>query len=347
MTASSGASDPNHAEDVLDDVRKAIAPDDRVLKEARKRRDVAKKAALQFRGSLRAFNSGSVAHGTANDPISDADCGVVLDRRHHTTVGPHGDGPVDVVEEMVEFIEPLVKAAYPMAKVTTTKRAVLVEVNEPIDDEDPSVDLIVGLNRAEDDALLIPHLDADRWNPSHPEKHTALLAGKPDDLRVHRARVLRLAKAAVKNDGDKAVMCSFNIEALALEHVADASATLAASLHKLFERSARSIRTRLTPDPAGVSPPIKLPSGVSQESAARRLEFFASKVKEAMEAPDRAAALAALAEIYGPQLPDAPKSSKAMLADELRRNERGAATVGAFGVTAGTLRTVRSFGSRG
>jgi hypothetical protein len=92
-----------------------------------------------------------------------ADCGVVLDRRHHGDLGPDGDdvGPCETVDELVEEITPKIKHDYPDAEVTTTKRAVLVEFNEPVDDEDPSVDLIVGLSRAEDDALWIPNLEAD------------------------------------------------------------------------------------------------------------------------------------------------------------------------------------------
>jgi hypothetical protein len=65
--------------------------------------------------------------------------------------------------------------AAPKATVDTTKRAVLIEFNDAVGDEDPSVDLIVGLARKEDDAMWIPHLDGDRWDPAHPEEHTRLL----------------------------------------------------------------------------------------------------------------------------------------------------------------------------
>ena len=216
--------------------------------------------------------------------------------------------------------------------------------DEPVGDEDPSVDLIVGLQRAVDDALWIPHLDADRWDASHPEKHTAMLTAEPARLRVHRARVLRLGKAAVCNDGDKRVMCSFNIEAQALEQVTVARATLAESLEILFQGAAASILQGLTPDPARVSGPIKLPEGVSREQAAMRLAFFASKVREARNSYSRAGAQAALVEVFGPQMQEAPRSSKLRIADELRRDERGAATTAAFGTAAADLKLTRSFG---
>jgi hypothetical protein len=161
---------------------------------------------------------------------------------------------------------------------------------------------------------------------------------------VHRARVLRLAKAAVCNAGDNRVMCSFNIEALALEHITQVRPTLGESLEILFAGAAASIEKELTPDPASVSKPIKLPEGVTQEAAARRLRFFAPQVRQAREAYSRAGALAALIEVFGPQLPSAPRSTKSSLADELRRGERGAATTGAFGATAADLKPTRSFG---
>lgn len=342
----SGAESSQHAEQVLDEVRESIAPEDRVLKAARERRDLVKALAMKFRGAARCFNSGSVAHATANNPVSDADCGVVLDRRHHGDLGPDGAGigPVAIVNELVEAITPEIKAKHPNATVTTTKRAILVEPGEPIDDEDPSVDLIVGLTRKEDDALWIPHLDANRWDPSHPEKHTALLTADPANLRVHRARALRLAKAAVCNDGDERVMCSFNVEALALEHIVTVRSTLAESLEILFAGAAGSIKKELTPDPAGVSKPIKLPEGVTRDTASRRLAFFAICVAEARGASTHADALAALVKIYGPQLPSVPRSPSAKIADELRRNERGAATIGAFGGAAAALKPTRSFG---
>ena len=166
----------------------------------------------------------------------------------------------------------------------------------------------------------------------------------PANLRVHRARVLRLAKAAVCDDGDKPVMCSFNIEALALEHVITVRPTFAESLETLFAGAAASIAKELTPDPAGVSKPIKLPEGVTRDAASRRLAFFDACVAEARAASTRADALAALVKIYRPQLPSVPPSPKSKIADELRRSERGAATTGAFGGAAAALKPTRSFG---
>jgi hypothetical protein len=65
---------------VLDEVRAKLAPSDAVLKLARDRRGLVLDAAMKILGTLRKYNSGSIAHGIANSDL-DADCGVVLDRR--------------------------------------------------------------------------------------------------------------------------------------------------------------------------------------------------------------------------------------------------------------------------
>ncbi len=72
---------------ILDDVRAQLAPTDKVLKGARDRRGLVLAAAAKFPGMLRSYNSGSIAHGTANSEL-DADCGIVLDRREYPELGP-------------------------------------------------------------------------------------------------------------------------------------------------------------------------------------------------------------------------------------------------------------------
>src|SRR5438094_964646 len=110
-----------YTEQLLDDIRQQLAPDDAVLKEARQRRDAALKAARSFLGLTRTFVSGSLAHGTANCPIHerdrglDADGGVVLDRRYYPTLGPDSatnDGPTDIVERVRDHIGPRLRETY-------------------------------------------------------------------------------------------------------------------------------------------------------------------------------------------------------------------------------------------
>src|SRR5688572_4260533 len=170
--------------DILnDEVREKIAADEGVLKEARDRRDLVAESAMEIEGSLRWFRSGSVAHGTVNEPVSDADSGIVLDRRNkkYEKLGPDGEneGPDEVIDELCDLVGPKVREKYPKAKVEKSRRGLDVKCNEPLnDEEDPSVDLIVALTRKDAEGLWIPDREADdekdKWTPSHPEKHTDL-----------------------------------------------------------------------------------------------------------------------------------------------------------------------------
>jgi hypothetical protein len=258
----------DYAGQVLTDVRRQIAVDDDALSETKERRNLVKRHARSFRGALKIFDSGSLAHGTVNKPISDADCGVVLDRRSCPDLGPDGDDvpPNAIVEQMAEHVIDLVREDYPKATKKVTKRAILIEFNEPLGDEqDPSVDLVLALTKAEGDGRWIPNMERERWDPSDPEEHTRLLNDLDITTRVHRARVIRLAKAAVGQD-ETPVVCPFNLAALALERV-DPNTTIAEALRDLLLGGADSLEAGLTEDPAKVSGSIKLPDGVSRHQA--------------------------------------------------------------------------------
>jgi hypothetical protein len=338
------ASTPDYASQILADVRSQIAVDDDILSETKTRRNLVERVALRFPGALKTFDSGSVAHGTVNKPVSDADGGVVLDRRTYPELGPDGDDvpPDEIVAEIAEFVLEGVRDDYSDATCEVCKRAILVELHEQLDDEqDPSVDLIVALTKADDDGRWIPNTESHDWDASDPEEHTKLLIGPDRKTRVHRARVIRLAKAAVKQD-DTPVVSSFNLEALALEHV-NAAGTIAESLRDLLLGAADGLAEGLTPDPAGVSDPIKLPDGVSSDEAVTRLRELGDAVADAVEdAEDPGQARAALARAF-PDFVDPSASGKQILAEALRSGN--AATVGAaFGVGAASLKPTRAFG---
>jgi hypothetical protein len=346
-SAAARAEAPDHANDVLEEIRQEISAADDDLKEARKRRDLVLKAAASFPGTLRTFKSGSVAHGNVNNPVNDADGGMVLDRRVHVELGPDGDGaegPAEIVDDVRQHVMGIVRETYPNARSRLIKRAILIRFNEPnTDGVDPSVDHVVALTRKDADGLWIPNRDKDGWDASHPEEHTRLLTADGKRLRVHRARVIRLAKAAIKHDSTPALI-SFNVEALALAQITEVKA-LAESLLLFFDTAASSIKSGLTEDPAGVSGKIKLPDGMTRERSAKRLRHFADKVQEAIDHGDnRAAVEAALAELYPDQLPAAQRSAKAHVADAIRRGDNGAIRSGLAIAPAAAVKTPRSYG---
>jgi hypothetical protein len=116
------------------------------------------------------FASGSLAHGTANCPIHqrdkglDADAGVVVDRRSHPTLGPDAaeqDGPTPIVEDLREHLRTELASDYPKVTFRITKRAILLAIREPLPGgEDPTVDLVVGLERVDKPGLWIPDTEA-------------------------------------------------------------------------------------------------------------------------------------------------------------------------------------------
>ena len=120
----------------LNQILKDVAPSDETLRATRERRDAVLKAAAGFPGFLRSYKSGSIGHHTANDD-TDADCGVVLDRRSRPALGPDGDGvgPNAVVDEMREFIRDSLKGDYPDVRFRVTKRAIKSASTSPFREE--------------------------------------------------------------------------------------------------------------------------------------------------------------------------------------------------------------------
>lgn len=349
---------PSYTLEMLNLIRSQIAPDDVALKEARERRDATREAAEKFGSTNRSFMSGSLAHRTANCPIHhrdaglDADCGIVLNRRAYPHLGPDSVsqvGPVDVVNQIARHLENSLMPAYPKLKVKVTKRAILLTFNEPLPaGEDPTVDIVVGLDRVGQSGLWIPNTEANRWDPSHPEKHTELLTAEPASLRLVRQHAIRLAKAENKRIA-KPLLCSFNVEALGWMFVTpgmnDAHALLA-----LWRDGADDLERRLTPDPAGVSSPIKVED---RAKAVDKLRYAAEHLQSALDHDDDAEWVRrALAPLFPEFVPPALNAMSTAQVVEASRNPAAKSTQLTFGLGgvlgvagAATVNTsVRSFG---
>jgi hypothetical protein len=314
-TRSTGSSTP--ADNALDAIRREIEVPIHVLKEAQDRRNFVLEIADQHEATRAVYASGSVAHGTTNKPLEDADCGNKVNRRYEIfrRFGPDGDGesPEEFIQLYADFILRRLIVAYPNATVDLgdNKRSIPFKFNQPVEFDDwgqvdPYVDFIVGLERVDAPGIWIPNRETAGWDPADPELHTKLMTGRdPKPLRVNRARLLRLAKRAVKRDatnGGRAVMCSWNLSALALELVKE-TAPIAAGLATFLRGAAESIALRLTEDPApAVEEPIGLPDGVTQEFASDRLHEMADIVERARRADTSQAARLYLAELYGPEV---------------------------------------------
>jgi hypothetical protein len=334
---------------VLDEVRDLIDADPVILATTRARLGYVRKASEAFPGSLRSYSSGSIAQGTVIDPVLDADGGIVLDRRSYPSLGPDGGGagPRAAVEEVRQFLEPMVVAEFPGARLSIGRRSILVTFQEGVQGEDgracqfPSVDLIVALSRRDAPGLWIPECPRDVWDASDPEGHVALLREGLVSLQRTRRQVIRLSKAWARRYPEPP-LCSFNITALALAAV-DPGTTLAVALLATLQFGAASLATGPTADPAGIA---KEPIGCPDPGrAARMMSMAAGHLASALQRDDNEAAVRdSLAAIFGDLVAPAP-SSKAALASVLRGSGVMAAQLGIAAPVGTVVRPVRSWGS--
>ena len=185
---------------------------------------------------------------------------------------------------MARHLETALREQYTKLKVKVTKRAILLAFNEPLSGgEDPTVDIVVGLDRVGRPGLWIPNTETDRWDPSHPEEHTRLLTAEPEDLRLVRQHAIRLAKTENKRT-EEPPLCSFNIEAFGSMFV-ERGMTDAEALLAIWRDGAADLSWRLTPDPAGVSAPIKV---ADLGEAVQRLGYAAAQLQSALDHDDDA-----------------------------------------------------------
>jgi hypothetical protein len=79
----------------IEDAEKKISADDSALEQGRRRRRETLVICSSFGGVLGTYASGSVAMGVVNDPVEDADGGMIVDRRCYPALGPDvgGDTP--------------------------------------------------------------------------------------------------------------------------------------------------------------------------------------------------------------------------------------------------------------
>ena len=222
---------------------------------------------------------------TFNDPVTDGDGGVVLDRRYYPSLGPDGGGeiPNGIVGEMCALLGPEVRKTYPNARCHTSKRGPKMLFGAPLKGQDPTVDLVVALDRRGADGLWIPHLVKKRWDASHPEQHVRLLNAEPLSLRRLRRRVIRLLKAWNKQWSDPA-FSSFHLSVLALLYV-ESGMSVGTALRTVFEKAAKYLEGGdNTKDPAGVSLPIKLL--LDRSVAVDRLQKAATNMARALDHDD-------------------------------------------------------------
>lgn len=308
-----------YTEDIINDIRSRIDAHDEPLAEARVRLGLVRTIAQTFPGAKRTYAAGSLPQHTFVHPIGDGDGGVVLDRRIYPQLGPEGGGetPTKTTEELCALLGPAVREQYPEARCGTSKRGPKIFFGAPVDDQDPTVDLVVALTRREGSGLWIPNLQANKWEASHPELHVELFTEGNQSLRRTRRRVIRLLKGWNKQYSEPG-FSSHNLSVWAWEFV-ESGMGIATALSTAFAKAATRVETgQATPDPAQVSPPVKLL--VSHSVAAKRLRTAADALRDALEHDnDRDAVLSALSRAFFRYIDDPAPTGLDRVVAALRR----------------------------
>jgi hypothetical protein len=336
----------SNTEDALNEIRGRIDAHAEPLAEARIRLAVARGAAKDFTGALRTYASGSLAQHTFIHPVGDGDGGVVLDRRAYPNLGPDGGGetPTKTTEQLCALLGPAVRVVYPKARCGTSKRGPKIFFGQPVEDQDPTVDLVLALTRKNGSGLWIPNLKTNTWEASDPERHVELFTAGTDALRRTRRRVVRLLKAWNKQYTEPG-FSSHNLTVWTWEFVEPGMGMATALRTVLAKAEARVDAGLATHDPAGVSPNVRLL--VPRPTAVRRLRTAATAVTDALDHDDdRNAALSALSRMFYNYLDDPLADQRTRTVAALRRNVPvTTATLGLTGPAA-LVRPTRAFGAR-
>jgi hypothetical protein len=334
-----------YTEDILNDIRSKTDAHPEPLAEARSRLELVGSKAITFPGALRTYASGSLPQHTFIHPVGDGDGGLVLNRRLYPHLGPDGGGetPTKTAEELCALLGPAVREVYPKARCGTSKRGPKLFFGQPVDDQDPTVDMVLALTRRDGPGLWIPNLQTNTWEASDPERHVELFTSGGQSLRRTRRRVIRLLKTWNKQY-NKPGFSSHNLTVWAWEFTKPGMGVATALNTVLANAAARVESGRATKDPAGVSKNVRLL--VSRSIAALRLRTAANALSEALEHDDdRDAVLSALSRAFYKYIDDpAPKGLAAKVA-ALRRNVPvTTATLGLTGPAA-VVRPTRAYGA--
>ncbi len=334
-----------YTEEILNDIRGQIDAHPEPLAEARTRLGLVRSIAGRFPGALRTYASGSLPQNTFIHPVGDGDGGLVLDRRVYPRLGPEGDGetPEEITSQLCALLGPEVREVYPKARCGASKRGPKVWFGSPVDDQDPTVDLVVALTRKKGAGLWIPNLKTDTWEASHPECHVELFTSGSQSLRRTRRRVVRLLKGWNKQYNEPG-FSSHNLTVWAWEFVEPGMGVALALSTVLTKAAARVGAGEATVEPAGVSPNVKLL--VSRSIATRRLRTAAEALTDALDHDDdREAVLSALSRVFYNYIEDPTPNGFAQKVAALRRNVPVTTTTLGLGGPPALVAPTRAYGA--
>lgn len=336
-----------YTENVLNEIRDRIDAHPEPVAEARIRLALVRSTAIRFPGARRTYASGSLPQHTFVHPVRDGDGGLVLDRRVYPQLGPEGGGqtPAKITTELCGLLGPAIREQYPKARCGTSKRGPKVWFGAPVDDQDPTVDLVLALTRRDGSGLWIPNLKTNTWEASDPERHVELFTSGSQSLCRTRRRVIRLLKGWNRQYSQPG-FSSHNLSVWAWEFVEPGMGMATALSTVLAKAAARVEAGQPTSDPAEVSPPVKLL--VLRSTAIRRMRTAADALSDALKLDDdRDAVLAALSRAFFNYIEDPAPSGLAGLVAPLRRQLPITTTTLGLGGPAAIVRPARAYGVPG
>jgi hypothetical protein len=239
------------------------------------------------------YVNGSIVQGDAMSPLRDIDVGIVLDV-HDPRCMSQCCAPTRLVEEACRVLLTSLRKELPYAIGTLDgqRRSILISFGSQ--DYCPGVaeftaDVIVALNYRGGRGIPIPDLFADQWERSDPMTHIELIRNAALTSNQSFIRIVRLAKYWSRHHGTP--LYSWNIKALALKCLVNPM-PLATGLRAFFQYAAESVSRELTPDPAGVSAPIRL--GLSRHQAVMHLKSALVTMDYAIENAEAGRAIEAI-----------------------------------------------------
>ena len=252
------------------------------LAEARRRRGMIEAALLpEFPGAV-IYLSGSVAHGDALTPLGDIDVGIIVPNPNGE-YGPYKKGPTELKERAAKALQVL-RSEFPNLRIIVEgqKRSILVRFGSPVakGHDDFTADVIVAIDNTTGDGLYIPRHD--HWDRSHPQKHTQMIAdanGATGSAFKHGTRLMKHWARGNENP-----IFSWHIKALALAAITRPM-SMTEYLQRFIDHAIDELKLRDTPDPAGVSSPIKVneKGGFTRTQVVAELEKAKAHLVKALE----------------------------------------------------------------
>jgi len=297
----------------FDTFQRGVNADPEQLTEARRRRNLVKKAFGTEADVIERFPSGSLARGTMLEPIHDVDYILVYDSAAHPDwgePGPSSDGALSYVGGRINTLLGATSGtvANEVRLAAPRNHCVKCFFDDPEAELPFTVDVMPALRRP-DGTLLIPEKHSELWVPAHPEDLIARIAARHVTWNrfVPLVRVLKHWNAKVSCAGMKSLV----VEVLAYncipqDFVTGISEHRPEALARFFTSAVVAIDQPIC-DPAGICGEIQPDLDVATVRAKLQLASDAAYLARAAEQRgDTDAAICQWRKILGDLFPEPP-----------------------------------------